>query len=347
MPKNHANEESDKSERTKANTNRTDASNETTKSLLKPEDGPMKARRNSADSTVSHIVWSAVVEKFSEMAQEIAGVDPPREKVSNHNADSAIPVSSNPISPSATATCPISSKLEMRNENTASDVPPSPQVGSQDLENVAQEAKTSITEKAGVSSTEVRCEETDTQLNTVETASNAIPTVPLTKDSDSPATGSIMKKGHGAGLVDDGEMSDTPSGKSNKHNVIKLKRGKTVRVQSHHASLNVEGDYAAFLKKAIVEHERDSDATSVRSGKSNRSGRSAAWSTKSGVENGCFRCEAFFSVIILNLLTNVLLLAGGALCVRSRRAKPLRPLGTCRYVTSAGKLCKCLLIGPI
>jgi hypothetical protein len=69
---------------------------------------------------------------------------------------------------------------------------------------------------------------------------------------------SAMKKTASAISAGDGAVSDVPTAKVGKYNVIKLKRGRTVRVQSHHA--NVEGDYAAFLQEATSSHgKQDTD----------------------------------------------------------------------------------------
>lgn len=259
---------------------------ETTKNLLKPKDRPMKARRNSADSMVSHIVWSAVVEKFSEMAQEIAGLEGNPEKISRHNGKSETAVSGEQ---SQNDTVPDSSALEPQDAKSLSAEPIQSDIDLQSPDSPDDTVKSPNDVQMDDAAAKALGAKSEPDLSGPSATSVTLLAVPLTKGSKSPATSSIMKQGSGTGLVDEGNVSDTPSGKGNKYKVIKLKRGRTVRVQSHHASVNVEGDYAAFLKKAIGKHEKDSDATSVKSGKSNRSGKSGAWSTKSGVENGCFR----------------------------------------------------------
>jgi hypothetical protein len=258
-----------------------------------------KAQRHSAESAISHIVWSAVVEKFSEMAQEIAG-GKEAPGLAPSRLQTAYPAIKSGLLPSDTAP-PISvSEIEAEDNGSKSpEVPPdSITAGTSKTED--EEPGVIEAENSGTPVLTLSDQPPELELSlTPDAASSSemlaipvAPGAPTRKSSNASGITSIMKKAAGNISAEDGEVSDSPSVKTNKYNVIKLKRGRTVRVQSHHASIGpkVEGDYAAFLRNATGERRgEDGDATSLKSGKSNRSGRSA-WSAKSGVENGCFRC---------------------------------------------------------
>ncbi|KAK9898614.1 hypothetical protein P389DRAFT_36140 [Cystobasidium minutum MCA 4210] len=264
-----------------------------------------KAHRNSADSSMSGIVWSAVVEKFSEMAQEIAGG-----KASNMRETGG---SSLAAPHAGTKPSTLASSMVAISESSASP-PPS---HSKDPENIVDDQEVDIPPvskddklSAKVDAEEVLTDSPDAAVtvsnspaetdpgplasSSSETLIEGSPVRALRRRSKSFTAISIMKKpskdAESHGTVTNGSIF-----KSGKYDVVKLKRGRTVRVQSHHAT-NVEGDYAAFLKEATGEDKssKDGDASSLKSGKSGRSGK--AWSTKSGVENGCFRRGSMRSI---------------------------------------------------
>ena len=268
-----------------------------------------KAHRHSAESSISHIVWSAVVEKVSEISQEIAGG-----KEAPGHAPSRLQTAHSAVRSSLLASDAALPSTVSEAETEDSGVK-SPEIPPHSASTIAV-SKTDDEEPTSLDIEDSR--------NPVLTLSNEPPELEISLTPDAafssgllaipvdsaaskgegkmPKTRSIMKKTASNDSPEDGEVSDTPSAKTNKYNVIKLKRGRTVRVQSHHASIGakVEGDYAAFLRSAAGgSRSKGEDATSLKSGKSNRSGRSA-WSAKSGVENGCFR-SVFLNKIAMSL----------------------------------------------
>lgn len=262
-----------------------------------------KVHRNSAESSMSGIVWSAVVEKFSEMAQEIAGGKANTAKESE-GASLAAPQAL--IKPSSLANSvvvgPQSSDTSSDNEETdlpasssqhASESPAAISLPSEMAELDAAKAVLTDDSESGLTLTSKSAEDASQDLQgsgSSGTLDDAAPIKALKRRSKSFTAISIMKK-PSKDLAPTNDNADGSSFRSGKYDVIKLKRGRTVRVQSHHANVHVEGDYAAFLRKATggdEDRKGEGDASSLKSGKSNRSGKSA-WSTKSGVENGCFR----------------------------------------------------------
>lgn len=250
-----------------------------------------KAHRNSTDSSMSGIVWSAVVEKFSEMAQEIAG-EKPSASSSNRLAaphatikSSALSVSSVAISSESSYTISEAAS-DSGAEKTTNSVNPSP--GSPEDKDEEQDTLDSD-DHASPPGTLNTSPKVSVVIEATKSLSEVLNLPPIKRRSKSFVATSIMKKPTKP-VAEEVPASDSSSYQSGAYTVIKLRRGRTVRVQSHHA-VNVEGDYAAFLAKASGGEKRgrdDGDTLSLKSGKSNRSGRSA-WSTKSGVENGCFR----------------------------------------------------------
>lgn len=261
-----------------------------------------KVHRNSAESSMSGIVWSAVVEKFSEMAQEIAGG---KANTAKESEGTSLAAPQALIKPSSLANSvvvgPQSSDSSFGTEETklpasfSQHAPESPAAILPPSEIAEVDAKAVLTEGSGsaLTLTSKSAEDASQDLHSSEsseTLDEAAPIKTLKRRSKSFTAISIMKK-PSKDLAPTTDNADGSSFKSGKYDVIKLKRGRTVRVQSHHANVHVEGDYAAFLREATGGDEDsrgEGDASSLKSGKSNRSGKSA-WSSKSGVENGCFR----------------------------------------------------------
>jgi hypothetical protein len=133
------------------------------------------------------------------------------------------------------------------------------------------------------------------------------PTAPLSpiklkrRSKSTPQLHSILKRGESSGTASD---AASPGSASTKSRPWARKAGRSVRVQSQRAS-KVEGDYAAFLKRASraggfgnTFNEMDLDAASDTDKQSVRSGRSvnSRYSGKSGIENGCFRRGSMSSI---------------------------------------------------
>lgn len=275
------------------------------------------AKRRSTDSSTSGIVWSAVVEKFSEMAQEIAGkVSPkPGERRSNLSISdrrASIQTTTYTVRP-AKALDKITSPIREEEPDAAD-------YGASGADSIATDLPQSVSTQSELATMSLpytsplpKIISSDSSASPESSAVHNAPLSPIKlkrRSTTTAALQSILKRGEHSRSASDADAAspDTGTGSSLSARPWARKAGRSVRVQSHHAT-NVEGDYAAFLKRAsraggfgnTFDKMRDefqgegSDKQSVLSGRSGRSVNSR-YSGKSGIENGCFRRGSMSSI---------------------------------------------------
>ena len=275
------------------------------------------AKRKSTDSSTSGIVWSAVVEKFSEMAQEIAGNASPKKGERRSNLSVASTIRSDrrasvqtvasTIRPSKTLGNVTSPIREEELDESDFGVSVSESVTTAFPQSMSTEADLPVFSLVTTSPRPQKKASLDISSDSSASPPSGSPTAAIDlnrlkrRSKSTPQLHSILKRGESSGTA-----SDIVSSRAS---VLSRpwarKAGRSVRVQSHRAS-NVEGDYAAFLKRASragcygntfdgMPGDASSDKQSVRSRKSGRSVNSRH-SGKSGIENGCFRRGSMSSI---------------------------------------------------
>lgn len=251
---------------------------------------PHHRRVPSAESATSGIVWSAVVEKFSEMAQEIAGRGSPAPQAPSANLRA--PAAKRTLINRAISDSPNNANRDLHlvaNVTRDSNIAPSSKQSGEVPQSVQTEyPRSTVTDTlpTAVSPLSLKGASAPDSSMGESLSSNMLSEGAISPNPESESAvvpTSIMKNSSSSGSYADNELPmSVTTGRA------KVKRARTVRVQSHHA--NVEGDYADFLKKASGRPltKDGPDSGSLRSGRSGRSGKSAR-SGKSGVENGMYR----------------------------------------------------------
>jgi hypothetical protein len=294
-----------------------DEARDTVSSAL-PVAAQKKLHRNSADSSRSGIVWSAVVERFSEMAQEIAGNGSPllarQQSAQTSEAKEQLSgeITTPPNKELGDDSLAHANTVENKETSTRRDEPPQ----------VAPESNLDIPD--GVVNTDALTKLHDAIMLDSPMSEPTIPQKELNEKilpmasrrrSRSLPLVSAMKSGTERAGERESIADDNDESRDSK-----LKRTRTVRVQSHHAK--VEGDYADFLKKAqdVKSIKEDNDGASAKSGRTDHSG-------KSGVENGLFRFVKEDHTPMLKDLSNA---------QSSRRRGSMRSILTGKTIATVG-----------
>jgi hypothetical protein len=242
-------------------------------------------KHGSTDSGRSGIVWSAVVEQFSELAQEIAGpkTSPKLSKLGRTStaASELLDISASTDTVEIGAESLLQDLPTSHDANTASSsaggpTPPE-KVAAFDAESSSKSARE-----------EIRRSETEP------------PSLPKMSSSSSNDLVSILKRTKSEANL--GEPASTSTSTVSKrtwasNSKLSTARTRVVRIQSQAA--NVEGDYADFLKRASMigksKSSDDEDNDDIAETGSKYSKRSTG--SKGGVENGLYRRGSMSSIV--------------------------------------------------